>query len=120
MSWTKWNGKAVENAFRKEMSDAVKDAVEVVAGVSLQQVPHQDGDLQGSLFIQKDPNDSLKTWIGYGGGGVTGRPIVPYALWHHENPANFQKGRKHNYLRDPIKTHLPKEMKVEFVKRGLK
>jgi len=38
-----------------------------------------------------------------GGGNGTGFQKVPYAIKWHEEEANFQKGRKNNYVRDPVK-----------------
>ena len=120
MSWTKWSGKAVEQTFTKACSDAVLKAAEATGAISDQQVPHDEGFLQSSKYIGRDPNNSLVVHIGYGGGGVTGFPIVPYAIKWHENPANFQKGRKHNYLRDPMKINYPKYLKQTLNQIGLK
>jgi hypothetical protein len=120
MSWKKWRGKQVEKEFNKAASEAVENAIRATGEVSDQQVPHDTGELSQSKFISVDPNNELKVWIGYGGGGNTGIPEVPYAAWWHENPANFQKGRKSQYLRDPVKTHLPKYLITELKKLGLK
>lgn len=120
MSWKEWNGKQVEREFEKAASKAVENAVQATGEVSDKQAPHDTGELLQSKFVAVDPNNKLKVWIGYGGSGNTGIPLVPYAAWWHENPANFQKGRKHNYLRDPVKTHLPKYLIRELKKIGLR
>lgn len=120
MGWKKWNGKEVTKEFEDACSGALENAVQATGEVSDQQVPHDTGQLSQSKFISVDPDNKLKVWIGYGGGGNTGIPEVPYAVWWHENRANFQKGRKHSYLRDPMKTHFPKYAIREFKKIGLK
>ena len=119
MIWKVWHGDRVMSQFRRSTLDAVERAVQRTGQVADQQVPHDEGILQGSKHIARD-EANMSVSIGYGGGGVTGLPIVPYALKWHEVPANFQKGRKHNYLRDPFRSELPKHMKAEFTKRGLK
>lgn len=105
MGWTSWHGKRITRQTEDAFSDALFKAMEAVGGISDQQVPHDEGTLQESKTIMKDPNDKLTVYIGYGGGGNSGFPEVPYAKKWHEIPANFQKGRKHNYLRDPIKSN---------------
>lgn len=116
--WKDWKGDKIIKDTEKAMSDGLIDALEAIGEVSDSQVPHDTGYLMRSKTIKKDPNNPLKAYIGYGGGGVSGYPIVPYALKWHELPAQFQKGRKHNYLRDPIKTHGGKLVFGELVKRG--
>lgn len=120
MTWKRWKGKGVTAQFVKAAGDAVENAVHTTGEQSDTQVPHDTGELMQSKTIMRDPNNSLRTWIGYGGGGVSGIAKVPYAKWWHENPANFQKGRKHNYLRDPAKTTLTMVLKTELLKIGLK
>jgi hypothetical protein len=90
--------------------------MEAIGGVTDQQVPHDEGTLQESKTILKDPNNHLHVQLGYGGGGNSGFPRVPYAQKWHEIPANFQKGRKHNYVRDPLKSHGKKFVKKEIAK----
>ncbi len=118
--WEKWNGKQVEKEFNKLAGKAVQNAVEVTGEVSDSQVPHDTGELSQSRFIDRDPDNELKTWIGYGGGGNTGLALVPYARKWHETPANFQKGRKSQFLRDPVKQVLPRALMTELKKIGLK
>lgn len=104
MGWKSWNGKKITRQTEDAFSTALVRAMEAVGGISDQQVPHDEGTLQNSKEIQVDPNDKLTVWIGYGYEQGSTNPI-PYAVKWHEVPANFQKGRKHNYLRDPIKSH---------------
>jgi hypothetical protein len=119
MSWITWHGDRVIQRFRQASMDALESAVERVGQVSDQQVPHDEGWLQASKTIIRDDAKG-QVAIGYGGGGNSGFPEVPYAVKWHEIPANFQKGRKHNYLRDPVKTELPKWIRHEFRLRGVK
>jgi hypothetical protein len=104
MSWRGWKGKKLIKDTQSGMSDALVRGLEALGAKSDQQVPHDEGTLMRSKTIMKDPGNPLMAYIGYGGGGVSGYPIVPYAVKWHEIPANFQKGRKHNYLRDPVKS----------------
>lgn len=110
MSWTKWNGVALKKMTEQAISEAVHATAEEIGAEADQQVPHDEGTLQRSKTIMKDPSDSTITHIGYGGGGVSGYPEVPYAVKWHETPANFQKGRKHNYLRDPVNSIGPQAL----------
>ncbi len=116
MSWENWKGDKLIRDTESGMEDALMSGLENVGSEADQQVPHDKGWLQRSKTIKKDPN-SLKAYIGYGGGGVSGYPIVPYALKWHEVPASFQKGRKNNYLRDPIK-QSKRLVFSEIVKKG--
>lgn len=118
--WIKWNGASVEKQFTSASSNAVLRALEDTGKAADQQVPHDEGTLQGTKTILQDSSDPLIWYIGYGGGGVSGFPKVPYAIRWHETPANFQKGRKHNYLRDPVKTVLPGSLKRQLNSIGLK
>lgn len=104
MSWQKWNGDKILNILESDLSEANMDAMQAVGEISDQQVPHDEGTLQASKVVMKDPNNPLKVYLAYGGGGVSGFVEVPYARRWHEVPANFGKGRKHNYLRDPMKS----------------
>ena len=117
--WKTWHGIRVEAQVRKALMDSLESAMGRVGDVADQQVPHDEGWLQSSKTILRDDIKG-KVSIGYGGGGNSGFPPVPYAVRWHEVPANFQKGRKHNYLRDPVKSELPKGMVFEFRLRGFK
>jgi len=101
MSWTSWRGKELSRRVESLISEANKKTADAIHAQANQEVPHDEGTLQESGIVLQDPNDKKVWWIGYGGGGASGFPVVPYALKWHEVPANFQKGRKHNYLRDP-------------------
>ena len=117
--WKVWHGKRVQQQVRRAATEATRKAVEAAGMVMDQQVPHDEGILQGSKTIKVD-DASGKVAIGYGGGPGTGHPLVPYALKWHETPANFQKGRKHNYVRDPARSELPRNMMFELRKTGMK
>ena len=117
--WKTWHGERVERQVRRATTEATRKAVEAAGMVMDQQVPHDEGILQGTKTIKVDEKAG-KVAIGYGGGVGTGHPIVPYTLKWHETPANFQKGRKHNFVRDPARTELPKGMMFELRKTGMK
>lgn len=110
MSWTKWNGKSLKAKMLASVSEAVYDTAEQVGAQSDQEVPHDEGTLMQTKTIMVDPSNPTHVHIGYGGGSVSGFPIVPYAVKWHETPANFQKGRKHNYLRDPLNQVAPRAL----------
>jgi hypothetical protein len=116
MSWKNWKGKKITAKAEEKLSQGLYQAMEAIGGVSDQQVPHDEGTLQESKTILVDPQNSLHVQIGYGGGGNSGFPRVPYAQKWHEVDANFQKGRKKNYLRDPVKSHGKKFVKKEIEK----
>lgn len=105
MSWQRWNGDQIVNNTEEATMKALEEAAYATGDISLQQVPHDTGVLSKSLTILKYGDGVV---IGYGGGGQSGLPEVPYAERHHEVPANFQKGRKHNYLRDPVRKDGPR------------
>ena len=102
MSWKSFHGQRLIERTESAMARAVIDATEAIGMISDQQVPHDEGILQGSKVVKANPADKLEVAISYGGGAGTGHPRVPYAFKWHENDANFQKGRKSNYLRDPV------------------
>ena len=100
--WKSFHGNRLIQLTESAMADSVMEAVEAIGAISDQQVPHDEGVLQGSKTIKANPQNKLEVAISYGGGAGTGHPIVPYAVKWHEEDANFQKGRKRNYLRDPV------------------
>ena len=102
MSWKAFHGRRLIQRTEDALADGVMNATEAIGAISDQQVPHDEGTLQGSKSIKANPRNKLQVAISYGGGAGTGFPRVPYAVKWHENDANFQKGRKSNYLRDPV------------------
>ena len=112
MSWKSFHGQRLIERTESAMARAVLDATEAIGMISDQQVPHDEGILQGSKVVKANPADKLEVAISYGGGAGTGHPRVPYAFKWHEleerttgrtfSNVNFQKGRKSNYLRDPV------------------
>ena len=103
MGWKNWRGRELNKKVRDAVSDGMVAGGEAIAGVVLQQVPHDTGALSKTVQVLQNPNDKTEVVLTAGGGPGTGFPLIPYALRWHENPARFQKGRKHNYIRDPIK-----------------
>ena len=102
MSWKAFHGRRLIQRTEDALADGVMNATEAIGAISDQQVPHDEGTLQGSKSIKANPRNRMQVAISYGGGAGTGFPRVPYAVKWHENDANFQKGRKSNYLRDPV------------------
>lgn len=112
-----WKGDKLVADTVEAASKGAEDTAQEIGAIADQQVPHDDGWLQDSKTIKKDPSDKLTVQIGYGGGYQSGRPEVPYAIKWHETPADFQKGRKHNYLRDPVKQEGAQSMRRNLKKR---
>src|SRR5690625_5014357 len=116
--WTSWNAVALKGLIKAGGREAVRKTGHVVLEASGQQVPHDEGTLQRSGQVIMAPGNQIGAVISYGGGAGTGHPVVPYAIRWHEEDVNFQKGRKKNYLRDPLsqlgpRTYL-KAMKDEI------
>ena len=87
---------------------ALKSLIEAAEGVleqAVAQVPLQDGDLMRSGIVT--PMADGRVAVSFGGGPGTGQSVIPYAKRWHEESANFQKGRKRHYLRDPAFIHGP-------------
>jgi hypothetical protein len=99
MNWSFFNiaglTRTVDNAVQK----GIEDTLSAIHNQALQEVPHDTGFLSQSIFTKAE---GLEGFISAGGGAGTGFPRVPYAIKWHEVPANFQKGRKNNYVRDPL------------------
>jgi len=114
MSWTRWKGDLLKRATRQAMGKALVRAGETVKQQVLAEVPHDEGILQATVDVFQNPVDELDVVISAGGGAGTGFPRVPYAIKWHETPANFQKGRKHNYVRDPLNQVGPSEVRRQL------
>ena len=112
MSWKSFHGNRLIERTERVLAEGVIEATEAIGMISDQQVPHDEGTLQGSKVIKANPRNRMEVAISYGGGSGTGHPVVPYAFKWHEleekstgrtfSGVNFQKGRKANYLRDPV------------------
>ena len=100
MGWKDWKGDKLMQLIDGAGRQAVRDTCEVVLEAAKTEVPHDEGTLEGSGRVVMAPEGPAGV-ICFGGGPGTGHPIVPYARRWHENNANFQKGRKRFYLRDP-------------------
>ena len=44
---------------------------------------------------------------------------TPYAVRWHEEPANFQRGRKNKYLEDPCNDPSIRARMLEYLKNGM-
>ena len=76
-----------------EKMSALKDIAEYVLGESIQQVPHEEGDLQSSGKVSVDEGSS-RAAVSYD---------TPYAVRQHEDMTyQHDPGRKAKYLEDPL------------------
>ena len=99
MAWKNFNISEAQKALNEAHERAVSKTMDVIGEAARQQVPLDEGTLANTLH--KEIRDGVGI-ISFGGGEGTGLPRVPYAVrWHEEN-ANFQRGRKSQYLRDPF------------------
>ena len=102
MAWKTWNGRTVLQAIDNAHAKSLKMASDEVMRHARQQVPFDTGHLARSGVVIQSAATPLQINISFGGGAGTGFPEVPYAIRWHETEANFQQGRKKNYLRDPF------------------
>ena len=101
-AWRTWNGPQVERKITGAHARSLKMASDEVLRHARAQVPFDTGRLAQSGAVITNPANPLEINISFGGGPGTGFPVVPYAIRWHETEANFQQGRKKNYLRDPF------------------
>lgn len=82
--------------FEKATDKGVRDVATEILRLSMFEVPHDKGQLQGTGVVDDhDPKDVI---VGYN---------KVYAAKLHEHPEYvFQKGRKGKYLEDPIKKNM--------------
>lgn len=114
--WTKWNGPEAELKMRLASREAIRNVAHAILEQAKTEVPHNEGELERSGLVKMNPDGSPEAVISFGGGSGTGHPRLPYAVRWHENSANFQKGRKRFYLRDPLNRLGPGLMREEIKK----
>jgi hypothetical protein len=102
MGWENWRGPELMASVSGGLREAVRKTCHVVLEAADQEVPHDEGTLMRSGIVLMAPDGSPEGCISFGGGEGTGHPVIPYAVRWHENNANFQKGRKRFYLKDPM------------------
>lgn len=100
--WKSWHGMALIGHVKSGGREAVRKTAYVVLEAAQQQVPLDESPLMKSGMVVMAPGDQIGAVVSFGGGSGTGHPIIPYAIRWHENNANFQRGRKRFYLRDPV------------------
>jgi hypothetical protein len=100
--WKNWKGEELKVLVNYAQRAAIQKTCEIVLEAAKNEVPHDEGTLMRSGMVLMAPDGSPEGCCTFGGGPGTGHPIVPYALRWHEHSANFQKGRKHRYLVDPL------------------
>lgn len=99
MAWKNFNINEAQKALNAAHERAVSKTMDVIGEAARQQIPLDEGTLANTLH--KEIRDGVGI-ISFGGGEGTGLPRVPYAIRWHEESANFQRGRKSQYLRDPF------------------
>lgn len=99
MAWKKFNTSVAVRAVNEAQARAVSKTLDVIGEAARQQVPLDEGTLANTLHTEVRDGVGV---ISFGGGEGTGMPRVPYAIRWHEDTANFQRGRKSQYLRDPF------------------
>jgi hypothetical protein len=102
MGWKNWRGQELINRINDGTCEAVRKTCYVVLEAADQEVPHDEGTLELSGMVMMNSGGLPQGNIIFGGGTGTGKPRIPYAVRWHENSANFQKGRKRFYLKDPL------------------
>jgi hypothetical protein len=117
MPWKNWRGPELIGGIITASRQAVSDTCYVVLEAAKQEVPHDEGTLERSGMVIMAPEPEPAGVICFGGGPGTGHPIVPYAVRWHENSANFQKGRKRFYLKDPYNRLVVPTLKNALVMR---
>ena len=101
MTWKNWRGNELLRKVDIAGRMAVEDTCSIILEAAQQQVPLDEATLLRSGRVIMAPSGPAGV-ICFGGGPGTGHPIVPYAVRWHENSANFQRGRKRFYLKDPV------------------
>lgn len=117
MGWTSFHGDKLKKLTDQQVTEALVETAQKTLAESQKQVPHDEGVLQETGMTKVNPNNNHEVVISYGGGFGTPYTRVPYAVKHHEVPQNFQKGRKHNYLKDPVNNHAPTALKKILIKK---
>ncbi len=83
----------LKDIVHQEAAAAVADVAEYVLSESIQQVPHEDGDLQSSGKVSID-EENCRAVVSYD---------TPYAVVQHEDMTfKHDPGRKAKYLEDPL------------------
>ena len=102
MAWRAWKGAAAKLMMKDATREGVRKTLHVIAEQARDEVPLDEGTLKRSIDVFMAKSGDAAGSVSAGGGRGTGRFRVPYAIRHHETDANFQRGRKRNYLRDPF------------------
>lgn len=117
MGWVRYHGKALKKLTDRQVEQALVETASATKGEVLKQVPLDEGTLQDTVMWKVNPNNRKEVAISAGGGFGTPFTEVPYALKWHEQPANFQHSRKHNYIRDPVNNFTPRALKKVLTKK---
>jgi hypothetical protein len=106
--WITWNGAQAQIKVARASRKALLATAEALLEVMRTQVPHDEGTLEQSGMVIDQYDSHGVAQISFGGGAGTPMARLAYALRWHEESANFQRGRKHNYMRDPLNQHGPR------------
>lgn len=116
--WRNWRGDELKQLTLKAVLRAIEKTGNVILAETKKEVPLREGTLERSGIFIMAANNIPNGCISYGGGSGTGFPIVPYAIKWHELDANFQRGRKRFYVRDPfvrlVKVTLERAIAIEM------
>lgn len=102
MSWENWRGDELMRLLNTAAVNAIYKTGEVIVAAARTEVAHDEGTLENTGIVVMAANNFPAGVVTFGGGPGTGFPVVPYAIRWHETQANFQRGRKWHYLRDPL------------------
>jgi hypothetical protein len=102
MAWKNWRGNELMRLLNNGAVRAVNKTGEVILAAAKTEVAHDEGTLENTGIVVMASNNIPACVVTFGGGPGTGFPVVPYAIRWHEKQANFQRGRKWKYLRDPL------------------
>lgn len=117
MGWTEFHGEKLKKLTHEQVKEALVETGQATLAESQKLVPLDESTLQNTGMTKVNPNNNHEVVISYGGGFGTPYTRVPYAVKHHEVPQNFQKGRKHNYLKDPVNNFAPTALKKILIKK---
>lgn len=115
--WRNWRGDEIINTLNINMNFAINKTLETILTAAKGEVPLDEGILQRSGKVIMSRGKKPGGAVCFGGGSGTGHPKIPYAIKWHQHSANFQRGRKRFYLRDPFHRLVMSELQKNM--RGL-
>src|SRR5690625_474274 len=107
--WKNFKGQILIEKTQDALAEAMIELAEETGTRADRIVPHDEGWLQGSKFIDSEPASPLIVKICYGGGCSSGHPIGPYDVRWHEEETNLKTNRRNKYLAETVKEEAGKE-----------